>query len=61
MPKVRTLLPACCILDTGAGGETMGSFIISTDWDSPTFSYFPGPVVSPRTRTPAARVEIEST
>jgi hypothetical protein len=41
--------------------ETMGSFIISTDWDSPTFSYFPGPVVSPRTRTPAARVEIEST
>ena len=34
----------------GCGGEVMGWITLRTDWDSPACSYFPGPVISPRTR-----------
>jgi hypothetical protein len=30
--------------------KIMGLIIIRTGWDFPTFSYFPGPVISTRTR-----------
>jgi hypothetical protein len=31
-------------------GELIGLIILRTDSDSPTYSYFPGPIISPRTR-----------